>query len=149
MYDAPPTDPFAALVTEALRLPLQDQRRLADLLRRVVGPEEAHPDQAAPVDEPSIAGEDFDRWLASLGDLPAWQQLLLIDDAADKLVPGNPSQQKVDAARARLLNEQPAVTVRLAVQRMAAEHPWKVCAGIGGMLFAVAALARGLFRLMF
>lgn len=145
-------DAFGSVLTQALQLEAKDQERLADLMNRVARRNET-------VDPPAVVGESqsdasseevsLEQWLQTLSELTPWQRLQLIDDAIENTEAGTTNGAELEKARRELLNEHPALNVRLAIQRSAAEHPGRVVIGVIGLLLAIGTLGHGLFRLVF
>lgn len=148
-------DAFGTVLAQALRLNPKDQERLGDLMNRVA---RADGRTDAPVDV-SVAGPSevatatdaitLEQWLQSLADLAPWQRFQLIEDAIEKTEPGTAEGLALVKARRELLNDNPTLNLRLAVQRAAAEHPGRVVGGLIGLLLAIGTLGHGLFRLIF
>lgn len=122
---------------------------LADLVLRVSSAHSEGADAGAASSQHDDQTSDIERWLASITDLRPWQQLLLIEDAAAVTDQASPAAAILEKARTNLLNDNPAVNVRIAVQRAALEHPWQLAAGCVGLVLAAVAVAKGAFRLVF
>lgn len=143
-------DAFGSVLTQALQLEAKDQERLADLMNRVARRNET-------VNPPAVVGEsqsdassgELEQWLQTLSELTPWQRLQLIEDAIENTEAGTTNGAECEKARRELLNEHPALNVRLAIQRSAAEHPGRVVIGVIGLLLAIGTLGHGLFRLVF
>jgi len=143
-------DALGAVVTQALRLDAQDQRRLADLMNRMTGasgsaPQE-HPPGTSGTDSEPVSVQE---WVQSLGDLVPWQRLQLIEDALQKTEAGTTENLELEKSRRALLDENPTLNLRMAVQRAAADHPGWVLVGLCGLLLAAGTLGHRLFRLVF
>lgn len=145
-----PIDAFGAVLTQALRLDTQDQRRLADLMNRMTG-------SSGPAQQEHLGGAggseaeavSVQQWVQSLSDLVPWQRLQLIDDAMQKTEAGTTEGVELEKARRELLDENPTLNLRMAVQRAATEHPGWVVLGMCGLLLAVVTLGHRVFRLVF
>jgi hypothetical protein len=141
---------FAGVLKGALALSEEDKRRLAELMVRVTAPEAARtaiapaPEPRAD-DAPEIGAAE---WLRKIRTEPAWVQLQLIEDALESTDEASELQVLRDAQKA-LLQENPPLAIRRAVERVASEHPVGICIGGLGLLLALIALLRGLFHLVF
>lgn len=141
---------FAGVLKGALALPEDDRRRLAELMVRVTAPE-APPAQIVPAPDPraeSPPEAGAAEWVLKIRTEPASVQLQLIEDALESTDDASELQVLREAHRA-LLQENLPLAVRRAVERVASEHPVGICVGALGLLLAVVALARGVFRLVF
>lgn len=140
---------FTGVLKGALALPEEDKRRLAEIMVRVTTPDAAAPaiapaPSSQPVEAPQVGAVE---WLRSIRGEPAWVQLQLVDDALETADDAAEAQVLRDAQRA-MLQENPPLAVRRAVVRVASEHPIGICVGALGLLLALIALGRGLFRLV-
>lgn len=145
-------DAFGAVLTQALRLNPKDQERLGDLMNRVARADGgtgavAEVSGAAPAEAPEAIS--LQQWLQTLTDLAPWQRFQLIEDAIDNTEPGTSDGVALEKARRDLLNDNPTLNLRLAVQRAAAEHPVRVVVGLIGLLLAIGTLGHSTFRLIF
>ena len=145
-------DAFGAVLTQALRLNPKDQERLGDLMNRVARADgsSAAPSEvsvAAPEEAPEAVS--LQQWLQTLTDLAPWQRFQLIEDAIENTEPGTADGITLEKARRDLLNDNPTLNLRLAVQRAAAEHPGRVIVGLIGLVLAVGTLGHSVFRLIF
>lgn len=140
---------FAGVLKSALALPEEDKRRLAELMNRVTATD-AMRVQIAPAPEtgaettPEIGAAE---WVLAIRGESASVQVQLIEDALASTE--DPSElQVLRGAQKVLLQENPPLAIRRAVERVAAEHPVGICVGGAGLLLALIAVARGLFRLV-
>ncbi len=147
-----PSDAFGAVLTQALRLNPKDQLRLGDLMNRVAradGATSASADVGVAALDEAPAAVSLQHWLQTLADLTPWQRFQLIEDAIENTEPGTSDGAALEKARRDLLNENPTLNLRLAVQRAAGDHPGWVIVGLVGLLLAVGTLGHSLFRLIF
>lgn len=140
---------LSGVLKGALSLPEEDQRRLCEIMVRLTS---GVPSTGAepPSVEPSADGSQVGaaEWLQQIQGHPLWVQVQLLDDALASVE--EPDELEVlREAQNRLLSENPPLAVRRAVVRLAVQHPVGMCAGAVGLLLAIAAAARGLFRLVF
>jgi hypothetical protein len=150
---APSASRFAEVLAGALALSAEDQVRLRTVLDRLTegSPCAAAarcgaPAQGADLDLPTQ--ETLEHWLAQIAREPAWNQLLLLDEAlttADSEL----ETSALQAARTGLLQANPATAVRQAVFALACQHPIAVCFGVAGLALAVFGLVRVLLRIVF
>lgn len=151
MMEGKPMDAdFAGVLKGALALPEEDKRRLAELMVRVTAPG-ATPVQIAPAPEPraeSAPEIGAAEWVLKIRGEPASVQLQLIEDALESTDDVS-EVQVLREAHKELLQENPPLAIRRAVERVASEHPIGICVGGVGLLLALVAFARGVFHLVF
>jgi hypothetical protein len=147
-----PSDAFGALLTQALSLHPNDQERLRDLMNRVAradGTSSTAEEVSVAVPDEAPAAVSLEQWLQTLTDLTPWQRFQLIEDAIESTEPGTSEGAALEKARRDLLNDNPTLNLRLAVQRAAGDHPGWVIVGLVGLLLAVGTLGHSLIRLIF
>lgn len=140
---------LSGVLKAALALPAEDQRRLCEILDRITSSESstgaARPVVASATVDSEVGATE---WLQQIQGHPLWVQVQLLDEALESVE--EPDEIEVlREAQNRLLSENPPLAVRRAVVRLASEHPMGICAGGVGLLLAVAAVARGLFHVVF
>lgn len=144
---------LSGVLRRVLELGHEDQKRLRAILSSLAGaPADAVTNAPASSTEPHPAEEPAagtaSQWLDQIRAEAPWSQVRLLDEALHA-EDGETDLQLLRDARARLLQENPPLAVRLAVVRLATERPLAVCTGGVGLLLAVIALGRGVFRLVF
>ena len=147
-----PSDAFGALLTQALSLHPNDQERLRDLMNRVAradGTSSTAEEVSVAVPDEAPAAVSLEQWPQTLTDLTPWQRFQLIEDAIESTEPGTSEGAALEKARRDLLNDNPTLKLRLAVQRAAGDHPGWVIVGLVGLLLAVGTLGHSLIRLIF
>lgn len=129
----------------------QDQRRAYAVLGAMVGvvpaptPVDITPDPAVPAnDEPSEL-ESVQAWYGGLSDVTDYERVSLLNDAIENVL-AEDAKQFLVAQRRTLLDDKPAVSVRVAVTRIAAEQPWLILGAVVGVVLAVGSFGAGLFR---
>lgn len=132
----------------------QDQRRLYAVLGAMVG---AGPSPAAATAEPVTAEEGSEEpselvavqeWYAGLGDVTDYERVSLLNEAIES-VQAEDAKAFLVARRREVLDDKPAVSVRVAVTRIAAEQPVLILGAAVGVLLAVVSFGSGLFRAWF
>lgn len=147
MQGEKPETAVDAVLKLALDLPKGEQRRLHSILGMLADPgaaTESGVDDGTSVNEV----ESVEAWLGGIRAEKPWVQLQLIDDALAKVEKG-PAHELIKAARRELVDAHPPVAVRRAVALMVERQPVAAALGAVGLLVAVGALGRGLFRLLF
>ena len=147
-----PSDAFGALLTQALSLHPNDQERLRDLMNRVAradGTSSTAEEVRVGAAEEAPAAVSLAEWLQTLTGLTPWERFQLIEDAIESTEPGTSEGAALEKARRDLLNDNPTLNLRLAVQRAAGDHPGWVIVGLVGLLLAVGTLGHSLIRLIF
>src|SRR5689334_23002622 len=107
---------FADVLADALALPMEDQARLCSVLERLTehSPAAVASPPSPNADAPEPGQQQLEAWLAQIASEPAWTQLLLLDDAMER-VDSEAEASPLKAARTRLLQANPATAVRRAV----------------------------------
>lgn len=142
------------LLAQIEALPSGEQRRLYAVLGALLGErptQEPVLAQAAPVEEP--AGEMSETaqvraWYEGLGAITEYERVTFIDGALQD-VASEDAREYLLARRKEVLDDKPAVSVRVAVTRMAAEQPLLVIGAIVGVLLGIFSLGTGLLRVWF
>lgn len=145
-----PSPDLASVLKDALSLPLDDRRRLTEVMQSVA----LAGVQAGSVEVVAVATlredlPDLQGWLDKIAvETPPWTRLQLLEDAIEHAE----TQEEIAAltqARRALLDGNPPVAMRKAVVEMATNQPTGIVFGALGLLMAIATLARGAFRLVF
>ncbi|MBC5767632.1 hypothetical protein [Ramlibacter albus] len=136
---------LGAVLDQALLLPAHEQRQLAEAMVALTGGALAHKGGPELAD---AAGLDVHAWLQSIRSSSPWAQLQDIDASLeDVLAPED--EDVLRAARAALLAEHPQIAARNIVTNLVVQQPLAFAAGGVGLVLAVIAVGRGLFRLVF
>lgn len=131
-----------------MNLPAEDQRHLAAILQRLHGTQDdLVPGGAVPTVIETDGAGALQEWISSLAGLSPYQRLAALDEALQDA--NDAERQVLGAARREILAEHPALAVRLAVERLVTERPLASLLGLAGIVLALTAAARGVFRLLF
>lgn len=139
-------DNLAGALQQLLGLPPAERQQMLEVLRLAGGAATA----ADPVTDisPEDARTAVTDWLKSIEDLVAWERLQLLEAAlAD--VESEAETGALSDARKALLDAHPPLAVRRAVVELVTLHPVATGVGALGLLLALLALGRNVFRAMF
>jgi hypothetical protein len=137
---------FSRALELALKLDASDQRRLLDVLAIVSAPDTIAgptiPGAPAPLDDPPTVQQ----WIASVQAVPARERLSLIEEALQGA--SEAEAKPLEEERRAIFQQQPALAVRVAVERAVSHSPLLTLVGVVGIAFALYAVVRGVFRLV-
>jgi hypothetical protein len=136
---------LGAVLDQAMLLPAHEQRQLADAMVALTGAALALPEGPELSD---AAGLDVHAWLQSIRGSSPWAQLQDIDASLEDDLTAE-DEAALRAARAALLAEHPQIAARNTVRNLVVQQPLACAAGGAGLVLAVIAVGRGLFRLVF
>lgn len=142
------TGELGEILRQALALPSADQKRLALVMSRVCGVAEVR-QEPEPAPEPARTSADVNAWLLQITNESPLVRLQLIEDVLlDEDEEGEAAAALLEARR-RLLDENPALAIRLSVTRVASEHPLGTLLGVGGLIMALVGVGQAAYRLFF
>lgn len=142
------------LLAQIESLPSGEQRRLYAVLGALLG--EPHTQnlassQSVSAEEPESDVSEMAQvraWYEGLGEITEYERVTFIDGALQE-VGAEEARVYLLARRKEVLDEKPAVSVRVAVTRMAAEQPLLVIGAVAGVLLGILSLGGGLLRVWF
>lgn len=129
----------------------QDQRRLYAVIGAMVG---AAPTPLTATTQPIHTEEGLEEpselvavqeWYAGLGEVTDFERVSLVNAAIESVEAGDAKAFLV-ARRREVLDDKPAVSIRVAVTRIAAEQPMLILGAAVGVVLAVVSFGSGLFR---
>jgi hypothetical protein len=136
---------LGAVLDMAMSLPTQEQRQLAEAISAIAGGPVARAEAAVLSD---AMGPDVHEWLQSIRDNTPWSQLQLLDASLADALPAEDAEI-LRAARAELLAAHPQISARNVVRNLVVHQPIAFVVGGVGLVFAVLAVGRTVFRLVF